>query len=92
MPFLLRREGWGERPHPAFMPAPSRPDGHHAGREHGRRFPQVRRNRRVLLLVKLRRQGGDGIEMRVLTGGEIRLDPPGLIITGEEVYGPGARP
>jgi hypothetical protein len=50
----------------------------------------VCRNRRVLLLVKLRRQGGDGIETRVLTRGEIRLDPPGLTITVEEVYGPRA--
>ena len=60
------------------------------GGEHGRRFPYVCRNRRVLLLVKLRGQSGDGIETRVLTRGEIRLDPPGLTITGEEVYGPGA--
>ncbi len=60
------------------------------GGEHGRRFPYVCRNRRVLLLVKLRRQGGDGIATRVLTRGEIRLDPPGLAITVEEVYGPGA--
>ncbi len=52
------------------------------GGEHGRRFPYVCRNRRVLLLVKLRGQGGDGIETRVLTRGEIRLDPPGLTITG----------
>ena len=41
-------------------------------------------------LVKLHRQGGDGIATRVLTRGEMRLDPPGLPITVEEVYGPGA--
>jgi hypothetical protein len=50
----------------------------------------VRRNRRVLLLVKLRHQGGDGIGMRVWIGGEIRLDPPCLTITVGEVYEPGA--
>ena len=41
-------------------------------------------------LVKLHRQGGDGIATQVLTRGEMRLDPPGLAITVEEVYGPGA--
>jgi hypothetical protein len=45
-------------------------------------------NRRVLLLVKLRRQGGDGIKPRVLTKGEMRLDPPGLTTTVEEAYRP----
>jgi hypothetical protein len=48
----------------------------------------VRRNRRVLLLVKLRHQGGDRIVKRVLIGGEIRLNPLGLTITVGEVYGP----
>ncbi len=34
-----------------------------------------------------RRQNGDqGIETRVLTAGEIRLDPPGISITVEELY------
>jgi Uma2 family endonuclease len=33
-----------------------------------------------------RRQGGEGLETRMLTTGEIRLDPPGLAITVEEVY------
>ena len=47
-------------------------------------------NRRVDLLVKLRRQGDDRITMRVLAGGEIRLDPLGLTTTVVEVYGPGA--
>ena len=55
----------------------SAPDGRHAGREHGRRFPYVCRNRRVLLLVKLRRQGGDGIEMRVLIGERNAARPAG---------------
>jgi hypothetical protein len=38
--------------------------------------------------VKVRHQGGGKIMMRVLIGGEIRLDPPGLATTVEEVYGP----
>jgi Uma2 family endonuclease len=33
-----------------------------------------------------RRDDGDGIETRMLTTGEIRLDPPGLAITVEEIY------
>ncbi len=66
----------------------SAPDGRHAGREHGRRFPHAWGNRCVLLLVKVRHQGGGKIMMRVLIGGEIRLDPPGLATTVEEVYGP----
>jgi Uma2 family endonuclease len=33
-----------------------------------------------------RRDGDDGIETRVVTAGEIRLDPPGVTITVEEVY------
>ncbi len=44
-------------------------------------------NRRVDLLVKLRHQGGDGIETRVLIGGEIRFGLLGLTTTVEEVYG-----
>ena len=66
----------------------SAPDGRHAGRKHGRRFPHAWGNRCVLLLVKVRHQGGGKIMMRVLIGGEIRLDPPGLATTVEEVYGP----
>jgi Uma2 family endonuclease len=34
-----------------------------------------------------RRDDGDGIETRVLAAGELRLDPRGLVITVEEVYG-----
>ena len=33
-----------------------------------------------------RRDGDDGIDTRVVTAGEIRLDPPGVTITVEEVY------
>jgi hypothetical protein len=33
-----------------------------------------------------RRGDGEGIEIRVVTAGGIRLDPPGLGITVEEVY------
>jgi Uma2 family endonuclease len=34
-----------------------------------------------------RRDADEGIETRVVTAGEIRLDPPGVLITVEEVYG-----
>lgn len=33
-----------------------------------------------------RREDGAGIETRVVTAGDIRLDPPGVTITVEEVY------
>lgn len=33
-----------------------------------------------------RRDEGDAIDTRILTSGEIRLDPPGIAITVEEVY------
>ena len=33
-----------------------------------------------------RREDGEGIDTRVLTAGDIRLDPPGIAITVEEVY------
>lgn len=33
-----------------------------------------------------RRDGDDGIETRVVTAGAIRLDPPGVTITVEDVY------
>jgi Uma2 family endonuclease len=33
-----------------------------------------------------RRDDGEGIETRVVSAGDIRLDPPGLVITVEEVY------
>jgi Uma2 family endonuclease len=33
-----------------------------------------------------RRDDGDGIETRMLVAGEIRLDPPGITITVEEIY------
>ena len=33
-----------------------------------------------------RREDGQGIDTRVLTAGDIRLDPPGITITVEEVY------
>lgn len=33
-----------------------------------------------------RRDDGEGINTRVVTTGEIRLDPPGVTITVEEVY------
>jgi Uma2 family endonuclease len=33
-----------------------------------------------------RRDDGEGIDTRVVTAGEIRLDPPGVEITVEEVY------
>ncbi len=33
-----------------------------------------------------RRSDGEGIETRVMTAGEIRLDPPGVVITVEDVY------
>jgi hypothetical protein len=39
-------------------------------------------------VIHHRRRGTDeGIDTRVLTAGEIRLDPPGVSITIEEVYG-----
>ena len=34
-----------------------------------------------------RREDGQGVETRMLTEGEIRLDPPGISITVAEVYG-----
>jgi hypothetical protein len=34
-----------------------------------------------------RREDGQGVETRMLTEGEIRLDPPGISITLAEVYG-----
>jgi len=34
-----------------------------------------------------RRDDGLGVETRMLTEGEIRLDPPGITITLAEVYG-----
>jgi Uma2 family endonuclease len=34
-----------------------------------------------------RRDDGEGVETRILTEGEIRLDPPGISITLAEVYG-----
>jgi Uma2 family endonuclease len=34
-----------------------------------------------------RREDGQGVETRMLTEGEIRLDPPGISITMAEVYG-----
>jgi len=34
-----------------------------------------------------RRDADEGIDTRVVTAGEIRLDPPGVVITVEEVYG-----
>jgi Uma2 family endonuclease len=34
-----------------------------------------------------RADDGERIETRVVTAGEIRLDPPGVVITVEEVYG-----
>ncbi len=45
--------------------------------EHGWRFPHVWGNRRVDLLMKLRRQGGDGIETRVLIGERDPARPAG---------------
>ena len=33
-----------------------------------------------------RREDGEGIDTRMLTAGDIRLDPPGITITVEEVY------
>jgi len=33
-----------------------------------------------------RRSDGEGIETRIVTAGEIRLDPPGLVIMIEDVY------
>jgi hypothetical protein len=32
------------------------------------------------------RRGGDGLETRIVTGGEIRLDLPGLVIAVDEIY------
>jgi Uma2 family endonuclease len=34
-----------------------------------------------------RRDDSDGLDTRMFTAGEIRLDPPGITITVEEVYG-----
>jgi Uma2 family endonuclease len=34
-----------------------------------------------------RRDDGQGVETRMLTEGEIRLDPPGIVITLAEIYG-----
>jgi Uma2 family endonuclease len=34
-----------------------------------------------------RRDDDDGLDTRVLTAGDIRLDPPGITITIEEIYG-----
>jgi len=33
-----------------------------------------------------RREDGQGVDTRMLTEGEIRLDPPGMVITLAEVY------
>ena len=41
---------------------------------------------RPQLIHHRRRDGDDGIETRVVTAGEIRLDPPGVTITVEEIY------
>lgn len=34
-----------------------------------------------------RREDGQGVETRMLTEGEIKLDPPGIVITLAEIYG-----
>ena len=33
-----------------------------------------------------RREDGQGIDTRIVAGGAIRLDPPGLTITMEDIY------
>jgi Uma2 family endonuclease len=41
---------------------------------------------RPQVIYHRRADAGDRIETRVMTAGELRLDPPGLVITVEEVY------
>lgn len=33
------------------------------------------------------RRSGDGIDTRIIVGGPIAMDPPGIVITVEEIYG-----
>jgi Uma2 family endonuclease len=35
------------------------------------------------------RRNGDGIETRIVVNGPITMDPPGIVITAEEIYGAG---
>ena len=41
---------------------------------------------RPQVLHHRRQANGEGIETRVITGGEIALDPPGIAIKVEDVY------
>jgi hypothetical protein len=36
------------------------------------------------------RRGGEGIETRICVTGPIVMDPPGIVVTAEEIYGPEA--